>query len=78
MLRHLLQGTLGYVGYGVCEPFVAHHVPYVAPECRRAMLAELAEALRTLDSRPCLRMPSLADFDEEFRPLARSTTPATP
>ena len=74
MLRHLLQGTLGYVGYEVCEPFVAYHVPYVMPERRAAMLAELAQAVRGLEGRPCLPMPRRADFDDEFRPLASKDT----
>ena len=70
MLRHLLQGTLGYVGYAVHEPFVAWHVPYVNDAARRAMLATLEAELGRLDERPTLPMPSVHDHDAEFRPLA--------
>jgi putative NADPH-quinone reductase len=29
MLRHFFQGTLGYVGLAMHQPFVAYHVPSV-------------------------------------------------
>lgn len=70
MLKHLLQGTLGYVGYGVPEPFFAYHVPYVDDAQRQAMLRELEQALQQLEDRPLLAMPSLEDFDAQFRPLS--------
>jgi len=70
MLRHLLQGTLGYVGYGVYEPFIAYHVPYVTEAARIRMLDDLDDAIGKLDSRPMLRLPSLDAFDELFRPLS--------
>jgi NAD(P)H dehydrogenase (quinone) len=69
MLRHLLQGTLGYVGFDVCEPFYAYHVPYVDAAARAAMLAQLDLAMRAVDDRPILPMPSLGTFDEQMRPL---------
>lgn len=69
MLRHLLQGTLGYVGYEVLQPFVAWHVPYCTPEERERMLAGWQRCLADLDSRPRLPMPDLAAYDEVFRPL---------
>lgn len=68
MLRHLLQGTLGYVGYDVCEPFYAYHVPYVDDQARRMMLDELDREMRVIERRPVLPMPSLDAFDEQFRP----------
>lgn len=71
MLRHLLQGTLGYVGYQVYEPIVAYHVPYVSDSERRAMLDALALALGRLDERAVLPLPSVQDFDPQFRPMAR-------
>ncbi|MDY7545107.1 NAD(P)H-dependent oxidoreductase [Glaciimonas sp. CA11.2] len=74
MLRHLLQGTLGYVGFDVCEPFYAHHVPYVDDQARGAMLDQLDREMRVVDRRPTLPMPSLEAFDEQFRP--RVTKPS--
>ncbi|WP_408350502.1 NAD(P)H-dependent oxidoreductase [Paraburkholderia sp. RL17-337-BIB-A] len=38
MLRPLLRGTRGYVGFDVLEPFFAYHVPYVAKEERVEIL----------------------------------------
>jgi len=69
MLRSFLQGSLGYVGFEVLEPFVAYHVPYVDDAARQAMLVDWKEALRHVDARPSLPMPRLEDFDEVFRPV---------
>lgn len=69
MLRHFFQGTLGYVGLDVHQPFVAWHTPYVGDEARTAMLARLDDAVADLDRRPILAMPDLAQFDETFAPL---------
>lgn len=68
MLRHLLQGSLGYVGMTVLEPFVAYHVPYVSAEARVAELARWRQALGALERRQAMAMPALAGFDEQFRP----------
>lgn len=75
MLKHLLQGTLGYVGYSVHQPFFAFHVPYVNSSERTAMLTDLTHAIKNIESRPVLPMPRLDDFDGEFRPkhVARSS-----
>ncbi|WP_018230543.1 NAD(P)H-dependent oxidoreductase [Methyloversatilis universalis] len=70
MLRHVLQGSLGYVGFDVLEPFYAHHVPYLPEAERAAMLEHWRAALGALDARPTLPMPSLDRFDDTFRPLA--------
>ncbi|MEW6164468.1 MAG: NAD(P)H-dependent oxidoreductase [Pseudomonadota bacterium] len=72
MLRPLLQGTLGYVGYEVLKPFFAHHVPYLPPGERSALLARLAAELDALAARPRLPMPDLARYDEIFRPLPQT------
>lgn len=69
MLRHLFQGTLGVVGYSVLEPFYAFHAPYVKPEARIEMLDQLRAHVGAADILPALRLPSLSDFDEKFRPL---------
>lgn len=71
MLRHVTQGTLGYVGYEVYEPFVAFHVPYVTDEARRGLLISLDEQVTALDQRRLLEMPRLDGFDEQFSPLTR-------
>lgn len=68
MLRHVMQGTLGYVGYEVYEPFVAFHVPYVTDDARRELLTSLDEQITSLDQRKLFQMPRLGDFDEQFRP----------
>lgn len=70
MLRHLLQGTLGYVGYSVYEPFFAYHVPYVDNTERTSMLMKLYHEISNVEGREVLAMPSLDDFDDEFRPKA--------
>jgi len=72
MMRHFFQGTLGYVGLAVHAPFVAYHVPYVDDAARRAMLADLAHYVHTLDRQPVLAMPDLADFDDTFAPRGNS------
>jgi len=72
MLRHLLQGTLGYVGFSVYEPFFAHHVPYLDDATRADILTKLGSQIQNIDSRPVLAMPSLDDFDDEFRPASAS------
>ncbi|WP_069264132.1 NAD(P)H-dependent oxidoreductase [Paraburkholderia nodosa] len=72
MLRHLLQGTLGYVGYDVVEPFFAWHIPY-CPDAQRAdTLARWCEFVASLDKQPVIPMPRLEEYDEIFQPLARS------
>lgn len=68
MLRHLTQGTLGYVGYDVLEPFFAYHVPYLDEAGRRALLDRLAAHVGAVDTLPAMRLPPLADYDETFRP----------
>ncbi len=75
MLRHLLQGTLGYVGYTVYEPFIAYHVPYITQEARSEMLDGLRSSLAQLAQRPTLSFPSVHNFDAEFRPLPPPATP---
>ena len=70
MLRPLLQGSLGYVGMEVLEPFFAYHVPYVDHAARCDILRQWDEVLRQLDRRSSLAMPDLAAFDDVFRPVA--------
>ncbi|SEC79409.1 NAD(P)H dehydrogenase (quinone) [Rhizobiales bacterium GAS191] len=72
MLRHFFQGTLGYVGLAVHQPFVAYHVPYVDDALRTGMLAELHCSVVGLDARPLLPMPSLQAYDETFLPKQAS------
>ncbi|GAB3628327.1 NAD(P)H dehydrogenase [Pandoraea terrae] len=64
MLRPLLQGTLGYVGFDVLEPFFGYHIPYLDDAERHGILNEWYQALATLDSRSLLPMPSLRNYDE--------------
>lgn len=69
MLRHLLRGTLGYVGFEVLEPFVGWHVPYISQEARVDILAKYRTRLLHLDHDQHLSFPSLKDFDELLRPV---------
>jgi NAD(P)H dehydrogenase (quinone) len=70
MMRHFFQGTLGYVGLAVHQPFVAYHVPYVDAAARSAMLGDLRSYLRSLSQQPILPVPALDDYDEVFAPKA--------
>ena len=68
MLRHLLQGTLGYVGMEVLDPFFAYHVPYLPQEARCRILDEWRQALIGIEARKCMLMPDLSRFDDQFFP----------
>jgi len=70
MLRPLLRGTLGYVGFDVLPPFVAWHVPYISAEARQEILDKYRRYLQALHEQRPLRFPSLSDFDSALRPLA--------
>lgn len=72
MLKPLLQGTLGYVGFDVLTPFYAYHVPYLDATERTEILVRWRETLAHLDSRQVLSMPSLEHFDDQFRPLTKA------
>lgn len=69
MMRHLFQGTLGYIGADVIEPFVAHNVPYQPLEVRSRCLDELAEYFSDLDNHPRIPIPDLDKFGPRFEPL---------
>ncbi len=71
MLKPLLQGTLAYTGMTVLPPYAAYHVPYVDDAVRAGYLADYAARLADLDALAPLSFPSLDDFDEQMRPLAR-------
>ncbi|RQR27570.1 NAD(P)H-dependent oxidoreductase [Burkholderia sp. Bp9142] len=75
MLRHLLQGTLGYTGLDVLAPFVAWHVPYVTTEERLDYLKAWRERLPSLDNEVPLAFPSLNDFDEYLHPMSKQPIP---
>jgi len=68
MLRHLVQGTLGYVGYDVLEPFFAYHVPYIDGEARRELLCKLAVHVARVDELPAFSVPRVEDFDPMLLP----------
>lgn len=67
MLRHLLRGTLGYVGFDVLKPFVGWHVPYISQADRAAYLERYRERLLGLAKEQPLRFPTLDDFDGLLR-----------
>ena len=68
MMRHFFQGTLGYVGFSVAEPFIAHHVPYLPLDVRQQCLRELREYALKLEQQPLMAMPDLANFGPRFEP----------
>jgi NAD(P)H dehydrogenase (quinone) len=70
MLRSVLQGSLGYVGMDVLEPFVAYHVPYVSDEERKNILSNWSQSLLDLDTRSVMEMPSFDRYDDTFKPLS--------
>ncbi|TKC92577.1 NAD(P)H-dependent oxidoreductase [Trinickia terrae] len=74
MLRHLLQGTLGYVGYEVLEPFFAWHVPYCSDAQRADTLTRWSGFIERLDEQPRIPMPRLEEYDDVFRPLPLSVS----
>ena len=73
MLRHFLQGTLGYAGLTVHRPFVAYHVPYVGDDDRRAMLDELRDYVRNWRAQEVMPMPDLDNYDATFAPRGEAT-----
>jgi len=68
MLRHLLRGTLGYLGFEVLPPFIGWHVPYISGDARSVILDEYRACLRSVDDLETMKFPSLEDFDETLRP----------
>ncbi len=71
LLRHLMQGTLAYVGYDVLEPFVGWHIPYLKPDDRERTMADYIACLRSLDERKVLPMPSMDGFNPDMSPKSR-------
>lgn len=69
ILKPVLQGTLGYTGMTVLPPFVGYHIPYLQPEQRAGILDDYRQHLANLDQLEPLKMPVLAAFDREMRPL---------
>jgi NAD(P)H dehydrogenase (quinone) len=69
LLRPVLQGSLGYAGFEVLQPFAAYHVPYISQEARENILVQLDQAVSSLDKREALLMPSLENFDAQMQPL---------
>src|SRR5690606_26600290 len=74
MLRHLLQGTLGYCGFQVLTPFFAYHVPYLSDEDRRDLLHSYKAHLDHGEALPALLMPSLDHYDAILRPMASAAS----
>lgn len=72
MMKHFFQGTLGYAGFSVVEPFIAHHVPYLPLEDRQKCLGELGDYVRGIDARPVMKMPDLKDFGPRFEPIRKA------
>ncbi len=71
MMKHFFQGTLGYAGFSVVEPFIAHHVPYLPLEQRQRCLSELRDYVLSFDRHPLMPMPDLRNFGPRFEPLGK-------
>jgi NAD(P)H dehydrogenase (quinone) len=69
ILKPLLQGSLGYVGMDVFEPFHAFHIPYISAEARAELLDKWRSELASLDDRKLMNMPDLSKFDDYFFPI---------
>ncbi|WP_225008878.1 NAD(P)H-dependent oxidoreductase [Novosphingobium percolationis] len=69
-LRSFFQGSLGYVGFEVIEPFGAYHAPYLPQEERQACLDQLAGRFLALDTQPRIPLPDLTQFGDRFEKLA--------
>lgn len=69
MLKHLLQGTLGYAGFDVPRPFVGWHVPYLNDVQRTEILDQYRRYLAHLDRAELLVFPKMEHFDERLYPL---------
>lgn len=69
MLRHFFQGSLGYVGFDVVEPFFAYHVPYCTNEERGRMIEDWRSHVADIESLPLMPMPDLSRFDDTFRAI---------
>lgn len=68
-LRSFFQGSLGYVGFEVIEPFVAYHTPYLPIEDRRRCLDDLYSRFLALDDQRRIPIPDLAQFGDRFERL---------
>jgi NAD(P)H dehydrogenase (quinone) len=68
MLKPLLQGSLGYAGFDVLDPFFGYHVPYLDHASRVQILDDWEKVLEDLDSRKTLPMPSLENYDDFLFP----------
>ncbi|MES2126345.1 MAG: NAD(P)H-dependent oxidoreductase [Pseudomonadota bacterium] len=69
MLRPILRGTLAYTGMTVLPPFVAHHVPYISEDARRALLDAYRSRLQGLDELAPLSFPRMDQFDDKLHRL---------
>ncbi len=75
MLKHLLQGTLAYIGLGVLKPFVGWHIPYVSDEQRQHVLQTWRTRLQTLEGESeLLRFPSMTDYDDNLYRLPEAVS----
>lgn len=69
ILKPVLQGTLGYVGFTVLPPYVSYHVPYLSEDKRLDVMTGYQEYLHGFDTLEPMKFPSLADFDPQMQRL---------
>lgn len=68
-LRSFFQGSLGYVGFEVIEPFVAYHTPYLPLAERMACLDAVGRRFEDLEGQIRMSMPDLSHFGDRFERL---------
>lgn len=68
-LRAFFQGSLGYVGFEVIEPFVAYHTPYIPDADRVDALDRLQNYISHLDRQPRISLPDVKLYGERLERL---------
>ncbi|MTI09909.1 NAD(P)H-dependent oxidoreductase [Curvivirga aplysinae] len=69
MLKPLLRGSLGYVGFDVLPPFIGWHIPYISQEDREKVMQEHKDYLLNLDRLEPLHFVDTSKFDDHFHKL---------
>ncbi len=72
LLKPLLQGALGYVGFDVLKPFFAWHVPYINDEQRKNILEVWKNRLKNLTTENRFyTFPNLDNYDKTMRKIKK-------
>ncbi len=72
LLKPLIQGALGYVGFDVLKPFIAWHVPYISDEQRQKILEVWKNRLKNITTENKLyTFPNLDNYDKSLRKIKK-------